>query len=277
MKPSLFLLDDCTAVRSLKLLVAYVYGACSFRLNAAGEPIESEENAYRYEEDIQRMHVLFELYILYEQVGGHCFPLVRCLWTKFRIGAHHMFASRSRSATCYIFHRHRPHRCLLAADLACMESCWLSTRVNCGGMGWQIKKTKTMKDQFDLTYMRKMARNCGEAAKNLLSRCLDTLSFRTSPLLHQGGPRVNIHLNMRRGDLDTLYRMALAKAAAHTADGTSQVVLLLAIKRFVFGLQLAKIMVFANCQENEQGASGSLALISHSCLEAPCITHSLCT
>ena len=41
---------------------------CSFRLNASGEPIEAEENAYHYEEDIQRMHVLFELYILYEQV-----------------------------------------------------------------------------------------------------------------------------------------------------------------------------------------------------------------
>lgn len=100
------------------------------------------------------------------------------------------------------------------------------------------------------------------------------LSFASAPVAFdvcRGGPRVNIHLTMRRGELDTLYRMALAKAAAHTADGTSQV-LLLAIKRFVFGLQIAKIMVFANCQDNEQSASGSLALISHSCLEAPCIT-----
>lgn len=103
-------------------------------------------------------------------------------------------------------HRCTSHVCLtfsvrnllhISTGIARIDVCWRRTWLAwklagsrleselCNGMGWQIKKTKTMKDQFDLTYMRKMARNCGEASKNLLSRCLDTLSFRTSLLLHQ--------------------------------------------------------------------------------------------
>ena len=40
----------------------------SFRMNAAGEVIDKDDDAYNYEEDIQRMHVLFETYLFYEQV-----------------------------------------------------------------------------------------------------------------------------------------------------------------------------------------------------------------
>jgi hypothetical protein len=37
-------------------------------MNAAGEVIDNDDDAYNYEEDIQRMHVLFEAYLFYEQV-----------------------------------------------------------------------------------------------------------------------------------------------------------------------------------------------------------------
>ena len=42
----------------------------SFRMNAAGVAIDDSEDAYNYEEDIQRMHVLFEAYLFYEQVAA---------------------------------------------------------------------------------------------------------------------------------------------------------------------------------------------------------------
>ena len=37
-------------------------------MNAAGEVIDHDDDAYNYEDDIQRMHVLFEVYLFYEQV-----------------------------------------------------------------------------------------------------------------------------------------------------------------------------------------------------------------
>ena len=46
----------------------------SFRKNAAGESIDTEEDGYNYEEDIQKMHVLFEAYLLYAQVHYACKP-----------------------------------------------------------------------------------------------------------------------------------------------------------------------------------------------------------
>ena len=42
---------------------------CSCRMTAAGESIEDDDDAYCYEHDILRMHVLFEAYLLYEQVS----------------------------------------------------------------------------------------------------------------------------------------------------------------------------------------------------------------
>ena len=42
---------------------------CSSRLNTAGEPIEDVHTGYCYQDDSVRMHVLFEAYLLYEQVS----------------------------------------------------------------------------------------------------------------------------------------------------------------------------------------------------------------
>ena len=42
---------------------------CSSRLNTVGEPIEDVHTGYCYQDESIRMHVLFEAYLLYEQVS----------------------------------------------------------------------------------------------------------------------------------------------------------------------------------------------------------------
>ena len=103
-----------------------------------------------------------------------------------------VFVDNFRRAVTYLPHDFGPHLGTHSHRSTCFDVCWRLTSMKqvawkfaasrleiemCTGMGLQIKKTKTLKDQFDLTYMRKMARNCGEASKNLLSRCLDSLFF----------------------------------------------------------------------------------------------------
>ena len=64
-------IEKCERYRQMTCEISCVF---SFRKNAAGESIDTEEDGYNYEEDIQKMHVLFEAYLLYTQVHFACKP-----------------------------------------------------------------------------------------------------------------------------------------------------------------------------------------------------------
>jgi hypothetical protein len=64
-------IEKCERCRQMTCEISCIF---SFRKNTAGESIDTEEDGYNYEEDIQKMHVLFEAYLLYTQVHFACKP-----------------------------------------------------------------------------------------------------------------------------------------------------------------------------------------------------------